>query len=196
MKISGSVGKVGGRVCIYQQTYPPTNTHCSLVPKIVQLVSSGTGRTFTLRRTNMTTLSGATAPTISSIDIGDAMSNAVSADNILAYRPNFRDNHNSGLAAFFINLEAVFPCLVGIAGQNRYYPICRAFTNEEDGFRSGNSLLDTGDIGNGNFRIFSTSTDISTYAMAIQNCPVWTTACFPTIHSFSIVCYLPRNNCM
>ena len=168
---------------------------CTVI-KVLQLVSSSSGRTFELRRVNMSILSGSSSDTqlISSLDIS-AGTNVISSDNILAYRPQFRDNHNSNLAAFFVNLEAVFPCLVGITGVNRYYPICRAFTNEEDGFRGGKSLLDTGDIGNGNFRIFSSTADISTYAMGIQGCPTWTTACFPPIHSFSIVCYLPRNTC-
>ena len=144
----------------------------------------------------MATLSAASAPMISSINIGTGADNVMSSDNIMAYRPRFNDGMNSNLAALFLNLEAIFPCLAQISQQNGYYPICRTFTDEEDGFRGGRSILDTGDIGNGRFRIFSSTQDIATYALAIQNCPTWTTNCFPDIHSFSIVCYLPRSRCM
>lgn len=143
----------------------------------------------------MTTLS-ANGPMIDTINIGDGGSDANGTNNVMFYRPRFNDGMNSNLAALFMNLEVIFPCIAPISGVGAYYPICRAFTDEEDGFRGGRSVLDTGDIGNGRFRIFSATGDIATYALAIQTCPVWTTACFPDIHSFSIVCYLPRNTCM
>ena len=164
-----------------------------LVPRIMRLESSG--RNIRLRKTNMTTLN-ALSPIIDTVNIGNGESDANSTSNIMFYRPRFNDGMNSNLAALFINLEVVYPCIQPINRVNGYYPICRAFTDEEDGFRGGRSVLDTGDIGNGRFRIFSATDDIATYALAIQRCPTWTTACFPDIHSFSIVCYLPRNVCM
>lgn len=144
----------------------------------------------------MTTLSGL-GPIISQVNIGNGEADANSTtNNFMFYRPRFNDGMGSNLAALFLNLEAIFPCIVSVSRVGAYYPICRAFTDEEDGFRGGRSILDTGDIGNGRFRIFSGSEDIETYALAIQTCPVWTTSCFPDIHSFSIVCYLPRYLCM
>lgn len=147
----------------------------------------------------MATLNSRSPPVISSIDIGDGTMSVNSDSDVsnstMVYRPRFNDGQGSFLAGMFFNLEKIFPCLATISGVGTYYPICRAFTNEEDGFRGGRSLLDTGDIGNGRFRIFSTTQDIATYGMAIQTCPEWTTTCFPPIHSFSIVCYLPRSDC-
>ena len=125
------------------------------------------------------------------MSIADSSQPATSSNNLLAYRPRFDDDHNSSLAGVFINLEGVFPCLENITNYN---PICHVFTEEEDGFRSGKALINTGDFGN-NLRIFSSSRDIPTYGLAIQGCPEFSTTCFPIYHSFSVVCYLPRALC-
>ena len=114
-----------------------------------------------------------------------------SSDNLLAYRPRFSDIHNSNLAAIFINLEDVFPCIQLLSG---YLPICSTYTEEDDGFRGGRALLGSADMGN-QFRIFSSSNDILSYGVAIQDCPELTNECFPSYHSFTIVCYLPRAAC-
>ena len=49
---------------------------------------------------------------------------STSSNNLLAYCPNFADYHTSGLAAIFVNIQGIFPCLSGrISG-----PICKVFT--------------------------------------------------------------------
>ena len=78
---------------------------------------------------------------------------ATSLNNVIAYRPRFSDYHNSNLAGVFINLEGVCPWFEQVTNYN---PICRVFTNEEDGFRNGKALINTADSGN-DFRIFSFS---------------------------------------
>ena len=98
-------------------------------------------------------------------------------NNLLAYRPRIDDHHDSNLAGIFINLEGVFPCLESLSN---YYPICRVFTEEEDGFRNGRALIDAGDIGN-NFHIFSSNSNILTYGILSGPLPVsqHTTAYLP-----------------
>jgi hypothetical protein len=34
-----------------------------------------------------------------------------------------------------------------------------------------------------------------TYGIGIQECPEFTTSCFPAYHSLSVACYLPRGVC-
>ena len=102
-----------------------------------------------------------------------------------------RPKHQRNLAGVFINLEGVFPCLAPLT---TYYPICRVFTEEEDGFRDGKALIDSGDLGN-NFRVFSSFRDILMYGIAIQQCPEFNTTCLPEYHSFTVACYLPRSAC-
>ena len=48
--------------------------------------------------------------------------------------PCFADRHGSGLAAVFLNLEAIFPCTSVI-------PQCGVLTHEEDGFFGGRSFI-------------------------------------------------------
>ena len=138
---------------------------------------------------NHSTLLTTDATQLAQITISDSSQSYTS--NLLAYRPRFGDLHSSGLGAIFVNLEGVFPCLTPL---DNYYPICSTFSEEEDGFRNGRALLGAGDIGN-NFQIFSTTVNVLTYGIAIQQCPELTTACFPAYHSFNIVCYLPRGAC-
>ena len=146
-------------------------------------------RQLSLHATNHSTLLATDATQLAQITILDSSQSYTS--NLLAYRPRFGDVHGSGLGAIFVNLEGVFPCLTPL---DNYYPICSTFSEEEDGFRNGRALLDAGDIGN-NFRIFSTTTNVLTYGIAIQQCPELNTTCFPAYHSLTIACYLPRGAC-
>lgn len=126
-----------------------------------------------------------------SFNLGNGNSARTSGNNLFAYRPRFQDRQNSQLAGFFINLEGVFPCLAPLT---QYYPICRVYTDEDDGFRGGRDIIDTGDIGN-DLRVFSQTDNILTYGFAIQNCPTLTTSCWSDWTSVSVVCLLPRGAC-
>ena len=64
----------------------------------------------------------------------------------LAYNANYI--HGSGLAAMFINMAAIFPCIAFDAS------VCRIFTLDEDGFNDGRAIIKTGESG-GNLEIFS-----------------------------------------
>ena len=144
-----------------------------------------------LHWTNHTTLQIGDATQLAAITISSSSLSVTSPNNLLAYRPRFDDHHDSNLAGIFINLEGVFPCLESLSN---YYPICCVFSEEEDGFRNGRALIDAGDIGN-DFRVFNPNSNILTYGIAIQECPELTTSCFPTYHSLSVTCYLPRGVC-
>ena len=124
-------------------------------------------------------------------NLGNGNGALTSANNLFAYRPRYQDRQNSGLAGFFINLDGVFPCLVPLT---EYYPICRVYTDEDDGFRGGRDIIDTADTGD-DLRVFSTTINIKTYGFAIQNCPTMTTACWAHWTSVSVVCLLPRGAC-
>ena len=145
-----------------------------------------------LHLTNHSTLLLTNSTLLAQIRLTPSSQPKTSMNNLLAYRPRFNDKHNSSLAAIFINLEGVFPCLVHLTD---YYPICMVFSEEGDGFRGGKALIDSGDIGN-NFNIFSSqNTNIKTYGITIQHCPELTTTCFPEFHSLAVACYLPRAPC-
>ena len=154
-------------------------------------VGMNVNRVLTLSATNHSTLLATDATQLAQITISDSSQPQTSTNNLLAYRPRFDDHHDSNLAGVFINLEGVFPCL---APFTNYYPICQVFTEEEDGFRNGRALIGAADNGN-NFRVFSSSSNLLTYGIAIQQCPEFNTTCFPTYHSFSVACYLPRSAC-
>ena len=57
---------------------------------------------------------------LAEIQISDPSMPEISSNNLLAYRPRYADLHKSNLAALFINLEGVFPCLTstGYTGQS------------------------------------------------------------------------------
>ena len=150
-----------------------------------------TNRQLLLYATNHSTLLVSDSMQLAQVTILDSSQGQTSSNNLLAYRPRYNDYHNTNLAGVFINLEGVFPCLAPLTN---YYPICRVFTEEEDGFRDGRALIDSGDIGN-HLQVFSSSTNILTYGIAIQQCPEFNTTCFPEHHSFTVVCYLPRSAC-
>ena len=129
---------------------------------------------------------------LASINLGSSGASPVTtSNNFFAYRPRFQDRQNSNLAAFFINLEAVFPCLAPLTN---YYPICRVYTDEDDGFRNGRDLIDTGDIGN-DLRVFSTTEAILTYGVAVQGCDTLHRGCWSDWTSIAVVCLLPRGPC-
>ena len=151
----------------------------------------GDNRQLQLFATNHTTLLINDASQLATITIMNLSKAVTSSNNLLAYRPRYADQHNSYLAGAFINLEGAFPCLQSLNG---YFPICQVLSDEEDGFRSGKALIVSSDSGN-HFRIFSSTSNILTYGIAIQGCPEFTIPCFPTYHSLSIACYLPRAHC-
>ena len=140
---------------------------------------------------NDTTLQTSEATELATVSLSNPSQAVTSSNNLLAYRPQFADDHNSNLAGVFINMEGVFPCLQSLSN---YHPICQVFSEEEDGFRGGRALIGAGDIGN-NFRVFSSTSRISTYGVAIQECPEFNTTCFPLYHEFAVACYLPRTTC-
>ena len=90
-----------------------------------------------------------------------------------------------------MNIEELFPCATGLP---EFFPVCKLFTFEDDGFRNGHAIIDTADHGNYSIVIFN-GTNIATYGFAFTGCPTFTTECFPNLADFSIVCLLPRNRC-
>lgn len=128
---------------------------------------------------------------LASFNLGDGSGARTSGNNLFAYRPRYQDRQSSGLAGMFINLEGVFPCLAPLT---TYYPICRVYTDEDDGFRGGNDIIDLGDTGD-DVRVFSTTNEILTYGFAIQNCPTFTTGCWAHYTSIAVACLLPRAAC-
>ena len=111
---------------------------------------------------------------------------STSSNNLLAYRPSFADWHTSGLAAIFVNIQGIFPCL-------SKPPICKIFTYEDDGFRNGHAIIEGGD-GSTDFGD-AFGNNIPTFAFAFSGCPTMSNDCFPTYWECSIVCLLPRNVC-
>ncbi len=140
---------------------------------------------------NHTTLQYNEATELATISLSNPSQAVTSSNNLLAYQPRFADTHSSNLAGAFINMEGVFPCLQSLS---HYYPKCQVFSEEEDGFRGGRALIGAGDDGN-HIRVFSTTSDISTYGFAIHECPEFTTSCFPSYHELTVSGYLPRAIC-
>ena len=147
-------------------------------------IFSDNSRNIYLRRVNTTTLVVGQSELLAQFSLTDPTIPIDSGP--FAYRPMFSGNHNSRLGTMFINIEEVFPCVAG----TDYNAICRVFTEEDDGFRGGRAVLDSGDDGN-TFRVFGITTE--TYGFAFQNCPYLNTTCFPAYHSFTIVCHLPAS---
>lgn len=134
---------------------------------------------------NISAYSGSViSPPIATLTNFNPARSSTSSNNLLAYRPNFNDHHGSNLAAFFVNIEEIFPCNPGVS--------CSLFTHEEDGFRGGRAVINAGDGGN-NFPVFSTTT--TTYGFAFSGCSQMTTSCFPVSTEYTIVCLLPRSRC-
>ena len=156
-----------------------------LVVRTLRVFSDNT-RTVYLYRSNTTTLLLSNQMFLGSLSLRDPTIPVDSPTNLFSYRPMFSANHRSQLAALFINIEGIFPCIAN----TDYNAICRTFTDEDDGFRGGRAIIDSGDDGN-SFRVFSPTTE--QYAFAFQNCQYFNTTCFPSYHSFNIVCHLPAS---
>ena len=112
------------------------------------------------------------------------------SNNLLAYYPNYRDAHRSGIAAFLINMVEAFPCINSLSS---YLPVCKVFTYEDDGFRNGRAIIEASDSGNG-FRVFN-GTIKGVFAFGYTNCSELTLDCFPRYVDYAISCYLPRSVC-
>ena len=125
-----------------------------------------------------------------SITLSNTSQAVTSVDNLLAYRPRYADYHNSGLAAVFLNMEAIFSCTMSTPGD----PQCGLLTFEEDGFFGGRSFVQAADRGN-NFRIFNSTEQIKTYGLALQGCSEWTPTCVPVFAQVTVFCLLPRQHC-
>lgn len=113
-----------------------------------------------------------------------------SSNNLLAYYPNYRDGHRSGIAAIFINMVEAFPCINSLSS---HLPVCKVFTYEDDGFRKGRAIIEASDAGNG-FRVFN-GTIKGVFAFGFAGCPELNTDCFPRYIEYAVTCYLPRNIC-
>ena len=143
-----------------------------------------------VRHINVKTL--VTGHTFDEVDISDPRRSATGANNTISYQPRYQDTTDFGhggsntAAVFFINMREVFPCINSLS--YLYNPVCKIFTNEEDGFRRYRSLIEAADSGN-HFHIFGSY--IPTYGFGIQGCSEFTMDCLPTHHQFVIVCYVP-----
>ena len=115
---------------------------------------------------------------------------SASSNNLLAYYPNYRDAHRSGIAALLINMVEAFPCIQSLSS---YLPVCKVFTYEDDGFRGGRAIIEASDSGNG-FRVFN-GTLKGVFAFGLTGCPELTLDCFPRYVEYVISCYLPRRTC-
>ena len=131
----------------------------------------------------------------SEISLKDPTQSAVSDDNLLAYYPNFKDRHDSGLAGIFINVEGIFPCIADLHKEKILKgPSCKLFTSEEDGFNGGRAIIELGDVGNIELeKVFGSR--VGLYGLAISGCPTLTPECLPRWYQNEIVCLLPRSMC-
>ena len=116
---------------------------------------------------------------------------STSSDNMIAYRPNYRDRDGSNLATLFVNLEALYPCISGLGNSL----VCQAFT---DGLTGGRSLIQGAEIGS-HFHIFSSPSNlpIATWAFGLSECIRLNTNCISNLGmELTLVCLLPRGLCM
>lgn len=127
------------------------------------------------------------------VNITNPTVSTTGVNHTVAYRPRYQDINDFGHggsntnAAFFINMENAFPC----TRNSNYRPVCKMFTNDEDGFRSYRSIIEVADYGN-HIHIFSHY--IATYGFGVQGCPEFTKECLPKYHELVIVCYSPCKN--
>ena len=115
---------------------------------------------------------------------------APQTSTLLAYRPQYEDFHDSGLAGLFVKIEDVFPCTQTYFD---YEPVCSVFTREEDGFRKGKRIIKAADIGN-NINVFSNGASFgneAVFALAVEDCPEMNEDCLHSWAQFEIVCMLP-----
>ena len=125
-------------------------------------------------------------PVLDKISIGNG--GTATTSSRLAYQPQYKDYDNTNRGAVFLNLEKLFPC----AGNDGLVPVCRRFTQEEDGFFKGKTITEAADSGN-NMRIFGNN--IKTYGFIFENCPFLSgvNSCLPTYFQTVVTCFLPRS---
>ena len=125
--------------------------------------------------------------------------------NTLAYYPSYKDTHVSGLAAVFVNIEQLFPCVTNTwdaTPKYNYRPACTHITSDEDGFRHGKPIIELGDVGNDAqlLNIFTPANDrkkVSVYGIAVQGCKAFgeENGCLPPYFTTKVICFLPRTYC-
>ena len=164
------------------------NTQCHAALGLLYLVRTG-DNLVALKNISGVTVRG-TGSNRAELPNFNSSTNA-SSNNLLAYYPNYRDAHRSGLAAMFINMPVAFPCLEGVSS---YLPVCKVFTYEDDGFRGGRAIIEAGDSGNGFPGVFN-GTQKGVFAFGFTGCPEFDLSCFPRWVEYGISCYLPRNIC-
>ena len=120
--------------------------------------------------------------------ISDPASDAMSENNLFAYRPNF---NGGGIGAFFFNIQGIFPCL---EAEPRYNPLCYLMAIENESFNGGRAFLEVADEGE-EIRIFSFDDDVPTYGIGVQECSQIDDSCWPTAHTIAVTCQLPRQFC-
>ena len=126
-------------------------------------------------------------PILDKIKIGNGQTARTST--MLAYRPNYNGHDHTRLGAVFLNLVKLFPC-----ARTGIVPVCRRFTQDEDGFYKGKTIAEAADIGN-NMRIFSTTKYINTYGFVFEACPYLNgvNSCLSTYFETVVTCFLPRS---
>jgi len=117
--------------------------HILLFPSVFRTLIITRTSSNILRLSRFNSSTGTEADVISEISIANPSQPSTSADNTLAYRPNYADYHQSGFAGVFLNLEKIFPC--GSTGDKT--PLCSVFTYDEDGFRKGKAIIEAQDNG-------------------------------------------------
>ena len=171
---------------------PYVPSHILLFPLVLRTLTITRTDSNILRLRHFNSSTGTMGEIITELSITNPSQPSTSTDNTLAYRPNFADYHQSGLAGVFLNLENLFPC----ASMDDKYPLCSTFTFEEDGFRDGKAIIETEDIGN-NLRVFSSTENIKTYGFAFQGCCQLNglDGCMPIYFDMAITCQLARSAC-
>ena len=156
--------------------------------EILNIAVLGSPRTVLLRSVSTST-QVVTANYISTLTIPNTSNDYTSANNVLAYRPNFYRNAGGNTAIVFINLKAAIPCYQA----NFLAPICRLFTSEENSFQyhNGKPFIQTSRIGNF-FAIFGMRNVpyIATYEFGVTGCSTFDPACV-TDFEVTLVCLLP-----
>ena len=158
----------------------------SVIRTVVLTKSQG----FLLYRVNSTSQLVLYQTPISSLPITDYSQSATSLDNLMAYRPSY-SSHSSTLAALFLNIQGIFPCLAHVP---QYNPLCYLMAHEEEGFRTGRSFLEAADEGE-EMRIFGSTDDLPTYGIAIEECTQFTDTCWPAHAAIAVSCQLPYQHC-
>ena len=142
-------------------------------------------RYMSISRINTTTYNLIT-PGLDSIAIGNGQTAKTST--ILAYRPRYMDRYQTGLGAIFINLNQLFPCIANTV----INPVCRRFTQDEDGFFNGKTITEGADGGN-DINIFPNNA--RTYGFVFESCPYLNgnNGCLRNYFQTFVTCFIPRS---